>query len=168
MMWLSVKVRNLLSPFIVIVVLSSPAFAQYDVELILRQVISQLQTGSPNPTWYGIQLWNTIAFQTGNTGIYPQLVLFGPVNNITITQQQPLPTGMLYSATVKHQNGTSTWILGISSLTNRIEYANVNFGGIPQQIPSGASNVPAGPNPPSNPPPEDKTSPACQKFPNLC
>jgi hypothetical protein len=50
------------------------ARAQTDPRSILSQVILQLQTGTPNPQWYGPQLWQTIAAQTGNTGIYAALV----------------------------------------------------------------------------------------------
>jgi hypothetical protein len=166
------------------VLTSFSAYSQIDASSILRQMILQLQTGQPNPAWYGVQLWQTIAAQTSFTGIYPQLVQLGPVTNVTVTQQAALPTGMLYAATAQHQNGISTWVLGISSLTNRIEYANLTVGGIPQQLPppqqpgSTVGGVPqqlpppqqpgASPNPPSNPLPQDKTSPACQKYPNLC
>jgi hypothetical protein len=168
-MWFTVS-RTFLMISTLITVIAPSAHAQYNVDSILRQVILQLQTGTPNPGWYGAQLWQTIALQTANIGIYPQLVQLGAVTSITITQQAPLPTGMLYAATVQHQNGTSTWNLGISTLTNRIEYANVTFGPSQQPLPlSRSPGVPkTGPNPPSNPPPQDKTSPACQKFPNLC
>src|SRR4051812_11141122 len=91
-----------------IILIAFPAYCQTDASSILRQVILQLQTGRPDANWYGAQLWQTIALQTGFTGIYPQLVQLGPVSNITVTQQAPLPSGVLYAATVQHQNGTST------------------------------------------------------------
>jgi hypothetical protein len=167
--------------------LSQPARAQADPRQILGQVIIQLQTGTPNPMWYGPQLWQTIAAQTSNTGVYIQLVRLGRVNNIVITQQVPLPTGMLYSIVAQHQNGISTWILGISSVTNRIEYANFVIGGAPQVLPypnnpqtgytpqqsapqfAPQDAPPQTPNPPPNPaPPQGSASDSCRKFPNLC
>lgn len=146
---------------------SSLAQAQQDPRQILAGVIQQLQTGTPNPQWYGQQLWFLIAQQTGNTGVYPALVQLGPLTNATVTQTVQLPAGPVYAITAQHQNGTSTWNLGISNFTNRIEYANFNVGSSPQPLPS--------PNPQPSPPPTSpgpagspSSSPACQKFPNLC
>ncbi len=58
------------------------ATAQVDPEGILAEVISQLQTGTPNPSFYGIQLWQMISMQTAGRGIYPQLVQLGDVQDI--------------------------------------------------------------------------------------
>ncbi len=143
--------------------------AQTDPRQILQGVIIQLQTGTPNSMWYGAQLWQTIAMQTGNSGVYPQLVQLGQVTNITVTQQQQMPQGMLYAMTVQHMNGQSTWSFGISSLSNRIEYANFNVGASTQPLPSPAPSP--SPKPQPTPPagtPADGTSQACKKFPNLC
>ena len=158
---------------------SSPGLAQANPQQILAAVIQQLQTGTPNPTWYGPQLWQTIAMQTGNTGVYPPLVQLGQVTNVVVNQQVQLPAGPVYSMTVQHANGTSTWQLGISNQTNRIEYANFNIGAAAQPLPGPATPTPLprtpapvpGTTPTTTgtpPPPGDPTSQACQKFPNLC
>jgi hypothetical protein len=148
-----------------------PAEAQSDARSVLRQVIQQLQTGTPNPQWYGAEVWQAIALRTGGTGISLPLIQLGLVTNVVVTQQVPLPTGVLYALTAQHQNGTSTWVLGISTLTNRIEYADVNIGSTPQVLPHPQPSTPppisSQPNPPSNTAPP-QASPACQKFPNLC
>lgn len=148
------------------------AQAQVDPRAILWEVIRQLQTGNPNPTWYGPQLWQVIAMQTGNSGIYPQLAQLGVVSTIDITQQQQLPQGVIYSMTAHHQGGTSSWNFGINTFTNRIEYANFNIGQ-PLPLPS----VPGNPQPPNPTTPLDPSDPkpapgpgssSCQKFPDLC
>ncbi len=151
--------------------------AQADPRQILAAVILQVQTGTPNPNWYGPQLWQTIAMQTNNSGVYPVLVQLGPVTNVVLNGQTQLPAGPVYSLVAQHQNGVSTWLLGISLYTNRIEYANFNIGSAPQQLPPQPVQLPqsqtpfpgTAPNPPSNPPPAaSSASEACRKFPNLC
>jgi hypothetical protein len=154
---------------------SAPSHAQSDVRSILRGVIVQLQTGQPNPMWYGTQLWQMIALQTGNTGVQPALVVLGPVKNVAVVQQSTLPSGVLYALSAEHQNGTSFWILGVSTLTKKIEYATFTVGEQSQeQLPSSKGPVFGGPSidppsnsPPSNPSPVQKSA-ACEKFPNLC
>ena len=163
-----------------------PARAQPDPRMVLAQVILQLQTGTPNPQWYGMQLWQTIAAQTGNTGVYLNLRQLGPVTNVVVASTVPLPTGVLYGMIAQHQSGWSTWVIGVSSVTNRIEYATFEIGNSPQALPQGPAQGPAqspsppaglpqtGPpqtGPPPNPapaPPQGGTSDACRKFPNLC
>jgi len=154
------------------------AAAQADPRQILAAVVQQLQTGTPNPYWYGPQLWQTIAMQTNNSGVYFPLVQLGPVTNVVVSGQVQLPAGPLYSLVAQHQNGVSTWQLGISLYSNRIEYANFNVGSsVPQPLPSqpvpiptsGAPQPGTAPNPPPNPPPAaSASSEACKKFPNLC
>lgn len=153
------------------------ASAQADPRQILAAVIQQLQTGTPNPTWYGVQLWQTIAIQTNNTGVYMQLVQLGPVTNVVVNGQTQLPAGPVYSMVAQHQGGVSTWLLGISLYTNRIEYANFNIGAVPQQLPPQPAPLPqtsaptpgTTPDPPTNPAPAaSSASEACRKFPNLC
>lgn len=140
-----------------------------DPRQVLQGVIQQLQTGQPNPGWYGPQLWQTIAMQTGNTGYYPALAQLGPVGNVSINQQIQMPAGPVYSLTAQHSNGTSTWQLGISTLTNRIEYANFNVGGsqqpLPPQPPATTPSTPGGGDGGGG---DASSSEACRKFPNLC
>jgi len=174
--------RILISAILIVTLMYHPAQAQSNIQNVLVQVILQLQTGTPNPQWYGSQLWQTIAAQTGNTGIYPALQQLGPVKGTTLVQQTALPTGVLYLLIAQHQNGASTWILGISSLTNRIEYGNFVYGSnsqaLPYEFPGGSPTSPTSPSlsprssqpnpPPNSPPPQTSTSEACKKFPNLC
>lgn len=138
------------------------ANAQGDPRRILAGMIEQLQTGTPNPMWYGAQLWQTIAMQTGNTGVYPQLAQLGSVQDVIVTQQQQLPQGWLFAMTAQHSNGHSIWQMGVSSITNRIEYANFNVGASPTPPPNPQ------PNPIPAPSPSPSESEACKKFPNLC
>ncbi|WP_175908021.1 hypothetical protein [Burkholderia seminalis] len=150
--------------------LHESASAQADPRQVLGAVIQQLQTGAINPTWYGPQLLQTIAMQTGGAGKYPQLAQLGPVSQISVVQQIPLPTGFLYSLQATHQNGMSAWVLGIGAMTNRIEYANFNVG-MAQPLPSPTPNPNPTPNPSPTPnpnPSDPRSSPACQQFPNLC
>lgn len=147
------------------------ASAQGDPRQVLAGMIAQVQTGTLNPQWYGQQLWQMIALQTGGSGIYPPLAQLGPVQNVVVTQQQQLPQGWLFAMTAQHSYGQSTWLMGISSITNRIEYANFNVGSsaTPFPLPTPSPS----PNPQPNPAPVPAPSPgsdseACQKFPNLC
>jgi hypothetical protein len=148
------------------------AIGQNDPRQILRSVIQQVQTGTLNPGWYGLQLWQIIAYQTGGSGVYPQLVQLGTVSDVTITAQLPLPTGMVYAMSVRHAHGQSYWEFGISSLTNRIEYASFLAG-----PGSGPISIPGADEPPQEPKPLPRPVPpanpggkseACKKFPNLC
>jgi hypothetical protein len=179
---------------VALVVAGSAVQAQSDPRQILSGMIQQVQTGRPNPNWYGAELWQLIAYQTGNTGVYPQLAQLGPVRDIAINQQLPLPIGVIYAMTAQHARGRSYWEFGISTLTNRIEYASfvAEPGGTASPLPT----VPAGgtsladledledDGPPTRSgkgagsrPPRDTgsgsgssgtTSDACRKFPNLC
>ena len=143
--------------------------AQWDARAVLGEVIRQFQTGTPNPRLYGQELWNIAAFQTAGTGIYPQLRQLGAVQRIDLIGQVPLPAGIIYRMTATHQNGQSFWDLGISSITNRIEYANFEVGAntptSPSLRPSPAPKIDPQPQPST---PDPSASAACKKFPNLC
>jgi hypothetical protein len=144
---------------------------------VLREMILQLQTGTPNPQWYGRDLWMTMAMQTGNTGVYPQLRLLGPVTDVQLTGQTQLPAGILYAMAARHQNGQSNWLVGVNNLSRRIEYATfevANAGqtlatpSAPRQQPT-PSQQPARSSPDPQPlPAGGEASAACKKFPNLC
>jgi hypothetical protein len=177
------KVRRILVAAAVAGYLSAGAVgAQADPRQILGAMIYQVSTGTPNPNWYGAQLWQTIALQTGNTGIYPQLRQLGVVQNVTLTQWVPLPAGILYAMTVQHAFGQSYWVMGIGTFTNRIEYASFTAGpaSTPYVLPSAPTTAPSEPapvapvgtappaNPAPKPQPKDSQSEACKKFPNLC
>ena len=154
---------------------AGPAFSQVDPRTILQGVIQQLSTGTPNPTWYGPQLWQTIAAQTGNSGIYPQLVAAGAPTNITVVQQQQMPQGFMFRLRSQHATGAAfEWLLGISSMSNRIEYMSSNPlqsggpGPNPNPYPSPGPAPAPGPSPNPGPTTIPPGGSACQKFPDLC
>jgi hypothetical protein len=136
-----------------------------DPRQILNSVIQQLQTGTPNPNWYGPQLWSTIFNQTGGSGVYPQLTSLGAVQNINIVASQALPQGDIFNMVAQHQNGQSIWFIGIGRFSNRIEYANFNIGAtLPSNpIPNPTPNPTPTPSQPSTP-----DGAACQLYPDLC
>lgn len=156
--------------------LPAKASAQADGRQLLAALIQQMQTGTPNAGLIGQQLWFTISQQTGGTGYYPQLAQLGPVTGIQIQQQMMLPQGPVFAMTAQHQNGYSTWQLGFSHLTGKIEYASVTSLGNGGGGGGGAPTTPPpNPLPDSGPDSGDNgggagggTSAACQKFPNLC
>lgn len=153
-----------------VVILLLPLFlneAKADPRNILASMIQQLQTGTPNPTWYGPQLWQTIAMQTGGSGYYPALAALGPVTNINVVSSQGLPGGAIFNLIATHQAGQSTWFMGIGTMSNRIEYANFNVGSSlpPQQIPNPTSTPTPNPAPPTNP---GSSGGACSLYPDLC
>jgi hypothetical protein len=125
---------------------ASRVHAQGNPRQILVGMILQLQTATPEPAWYGEQVWQTVITQAG----IPALRKLGPVQDIFVARQQQLPRGSLYSMTAQHSKGQSAWLLGISSTSNRIEYADFDV-----VAPVAA---PLLPNP----------SDACKKFPKLC
>jgi hypothetical protein len=143
------------------------ASAQSDPAAILRSVILQLQTGQPNRLWYGDSMWFLMAAQTNGSGVYPQLVQLGLVEEVLVTATLPLPLGVVYTMTAEHQYGTSDWEFAISSLTNRIEH--IGFMARPRQVGVPPAPRPERDRPPDDPPPAPgNTSEACAKFPNLC
>lgn len=131
--------------------------------LVLTDVIKQLQTGTPNQTFYGGQLWQTIVTQTGNTGVFPQLRNLGDVEEITVTMALPLPQGVVSKMTAQHKKGQSIWEMAISSMTNRIEDASFvvnNSHNTPPPMPKKTPGSDSGSR--------DDVSTACKMYPNLC
>lgn len=147
-----------------------PVLAQADPRQILASVIQQLQTGTPNPGWYGPQVWGVIAAQTGNSGYYPQLASLGPVSSVNLVSSQGLPGGAIFQMVANHQYGHSAWFIGIGNLSNRIEYANFNVGNslpsnpVPNPTPSPTPTPTPTPTPPTTGSPDD----SCSLYPNLC
>lgn len=125
---------------------------------VLLELIAQVQTGTPDASLIGPQLWQIIAAQTGNSGIYPLLVQLGRVKSVDVIAQRDLPAGPIYSLKATHTGGESHWLLGISNVSRKIEYAS--FG----------VNSPSAPILPPQPDPTkpSSTSKACLQFPNLC
>src|SRR3569623_846986 len=103
--------------------LTGEAFAQPDHRQFLQMLITELQTGTPTPALIGPQLWQTVAMQTGNTGIYAPLAQLGAVTSIDVYGQQQFPAGMLYQMSARHQYGESNWTIVISYLSGKTEYA---------------------------------------------
>lgn len=157
-----INFRTLVFPLIV-GCFCSAAIAQPDPRSVLKGVIDQVQTGKPNQSWYSPALWQTIAMQTGSTGIYPQLAHLGPVSNVAVLQQAQLPGGTLYALRANHTNGVSNWLLGFGNYSNRIEYANFEIG-TPMPMPNPTVPAPT----PTKPSPTPSDSEACKQFPNLC
>ena len=147
---------------------------QPDPRQILAGVIAQLQNGQPNPAWYGPQLWQTIAMQTGGTGFYPLLAQGGPVTNVQVTQEQRLPNGVMYQLTSSQANGLQLgWTMGLSTMYGRIEFLNFNFVSNPIPVgPTPGPVTPPTPRPTPNPgggnPTPSTPSEACERFPDLC
>lgn len=139
--------------------------AQTNPTEILTDVIVQLQTGAPNQFFYGAQLFQIILLQTGGTGIYPQLRSLGNVEDVRVTAEVPLPQGVIYKMIAQHEKGQSIWDLGISSITNQIEYANfvANYSYKPTHPRSKKQ-----PSSDQDDGSKSDSSSACRKFPNLC
>jgi hypothetical protein len=126
-------------------------------EHVLRELVAQIQTGTPDASFIGPQLWQMIAAQTNNSGIYPALVQLGKIDKVEVIARRDLPAGPLYSLRATHGRGEATWLLGISNYSHKVEYASFGVNSAPQPLPP----QPA-PTEPSS------TSDACEKFPNLC
>jgi len=122
------------------------AHAQGNPRQILVGIILQLQTVTPEPAWYGEQVWQSLITQAG----IPALRKLGPVQDIFLAGQQQLPRGWVYSMSAQHPKGQSAWLLGISTTSNRIEYADFDVGA------------------PVAAPPLPNSSDACKRFPRLC
>lgn len=156
---------------------ASQAQAQLDPRQILAGVIMQLQTGQPNPGWFGPVLWQTLALQTNGTGFIPLLAQGGPVINIQVTQQQQLPNGMMFQLVSSQQGGLQLgWNMGISTMTNKIEFLSFSPAQqtppLPSPGPLPTPTTPTTPAPSPGPgtgtPTPRTTGEACQRFPNLC
>lgn len=127
-------------------------------EHVLKELIAQVQTGTPDASFIGPQLWQMIAAQTGNSGVYPSLVKLGAVQDVDVIAQRNLPAGPMYSMKAIHKGGESTWLLGISRVSRKVEYASFGIDS------ASAPVLPPQPDPAVSP----STSEACRKFPNLC
>lgn len=169
-----VSIHRLTIALLFSLLLIYPAHSQNDPRQILRDIIAQLQIGKPNPRWYSPELWQIIRVQTQDTGIYYQLVQLGKVKSVRIVQQLTMPAGPLYAMQVEHQNGQSSWQLGISNISKRIEYANFSVGsGLEIPDPTVGTEPIEDSEPTQKPtsdpkPPEPDDSEACKMFPNLC
>jgi len=167
----------------ILVALTGQATAQMNPEPIVLGVIQQLQTGTPNPTWYSPDLWQTLAIQTGDTGKYPALIAIGAPIHVYQQQQQPFPTGLIYALKVQHSSGISLWNIGVSFRTQRIELLVFNIDSsqagspaFPQASPSPYGNFAtsrkglegAGPDISLPAAPPVPNTDACSRFPNLC
>lgn len=155
---------------LIFILTANPLFinlAKADPRPVLAGMIQQLQTGTPNQMWYGQQLWQTIAMQTGNTGYYPALAALGPVTDIAVIGSQALPGGAIFNLIATHQGGQSSWFIGIGAQSNRIEYANFNIGAnLPSQpIPNPTPAPTPNPSAPTNP---SNDGGACSMYPDLC
>ncbi|HEX2885617.1 hypothetical protein [Vineibacter terrae] len=139
---------------------AAAALAQPGPDRILAIVIRGLQTGQVNQAWFGPQLLQVIYQQTNGTFVYTKLVELGPVQNIQVMGQQPVPQGMIYNMRAFHANGATDWQMGISQAYNRIEYLAINVvGNAPPQQPLPPSRPPLAPAPPPSPSTEPTLKP---------
>ncbi|WP_221145094.1 hypothetical protein [Rhizobium lentis] len=164
--------RRLIALALLVVSTAQAGAQQFDPRQVLATLILQLQTGTPNPGLIGPQLWQTIAMQTNNSGIYPPLQQLGQVTGINLIQQIPLPNGAAFVMAVQHQNGQSNWQIAISQMSGKVEYAGFNIGQLP---PRPNPNPNPNPNPIPTPTPDPPPGPgpitpsdACAKYPDLC
>lgn len=127
-------------------------------EQVLRELVVQLQTGTPDASFIGEQLWQLMAAQTNNTGVYPALVQLGRVQSVEVIARRDLPAGPVYSLKAMHVSGSSTWSLGVSKVTHKVEYANFGINAATAPV------LPPQPDPHTTP----STSKACEMFPNMC
>lgn len=130
--------------FLALLVASGAAMAQNTPDRILATVIRGLQTGQINQSWFGPQLLQTIHQQTNGTFVYQPLVQLGQVMNIQVTAQQPMAQGVVYAMRAFHANGATDWQMGISRITNRIEYLAINVASTGPTTPT-TPTVPAPP-----------------------
>src|ERR1035438_3424212 len=108
-------IRLVLRSLIVAGLLISARAVAQTPQTTLAAIIQGLQNGTVNMQQFGFQLQQLISAQTGGTRIYPQLVQAGPIVNIVLTGQAPLPNGVGYYLQSIHQNGTFNWALGVST-----------------------------------------------------
>ena len=123
---------------------AAAATAQATPDRILAIVIHGLQTGQVNQGWFGQQLMQVIYQQTNGTFVYTKLVELGPVQNIQLMGQQPVPQGMIFALRAFHANGATDWQMGLSQVSNRIEYLAINVvgGGGPPSRPAPVPSAP--------------------------
>jgi hypothetical protein len=111
-----------------LLVLALPAAAQLNPDNLLYELVDQLQTGRSQPVIYGTEVRNVVASQTSNSGVYTSLQRLGRVTNIKVDNTTDLRGGVLYHMTATHQRGSSTWYLGYSNRTHRLEYVHFTVG----------------------------------------
>lgn len=147
--------------FIAALAVCQSAAAQFMPDRVLAAVIRGFQTGQVNQSWFGQQLLQTIYQQTNGTFVYANLVQLGPVQTIQVVGEQPVPQGVIYNMRVFHANGSTEWQMGISRISQRIEYLAVSVTG---SAPPRTAPVPA-PVPPSAPRPPVTSEPQLKPLP---
>jgi esterase/lipase superfamily enzyme len=152
---------------------------QTDPKPILYALIQAFQNCGPPQAYQilGVQLFQTIATQTGGIGCYAALQSAGPVTGMETTGVQNFLDGPVFSVRVSHQGGTKAdWFIGLSNLSGKVEYLNfqaaqsttpVTPQSLPQHQSADGGNIP-------NPTPSGSTSPnqpptqGCKMFPSMC
>jgi hypothetical protein len=114
--------------------------------------------------WHAAQkLRNLLGFGLGAV-LYQRLASLGPVGNVVILQQFPMPNGIVTQGRAIHQNGFSDWTIGFSYLTQKIEFGQFNA--------VQTTSTPTSPIPiesePTTPPVPTTQDEACKKYPTLC
>jgi hypothetical protein len=148
----------------------SLALAQ-DLRGIVAAAAQGLQTG--NLSMFGNQARQRIIFQVGPGGVWYPMAQLGPITNVIIANQYPMPTGVVFQGRAFHQQGFSDWTLGYSYQSQKIEFGNfnpvpLNWSGQPPGAPGGPQPTPTTGGPPTTPPVPSNPSDACAKYPTLC
>ncbi|EEK3157001.1 hypothetical protein G9U60_004547, partial [Salmonella enterica subsp. diarizonae serovar 38:[k]:z35:-] len=111
---IKIYTKRICSAAFIIILLVQSCLA-VDPRNVLASVIYQLQTGTLMQNWYGPNLWQVMYQQTNGSGIYPQLRMLGPVQQVTLLESQGFPQGNVFKLRANHQAGTSDWVLGIGN-----------------------------------------------------
>ena len=173
--------RRLMLPLVALVLflqgLSERAGAQgsgnllsdQDPGQVLRELIATFQNCGPTQNYLllGQAVYQTVYFQTRGTGCYPQLQMMGRLTHIKKLSSFQLPAGPVTTYETDHENGSGTWQIGISRLTQHVEW--LAFQPTLRPIQPGKA---APPRPPPSPPPVNKVvnDPAqgCVMYPVMC
>jgi hypothetical protein len=145
----SVRVDRRILPWLVLMLavwatlaVCGAAMAQPNPQYVLGVVIRGLQTGNLNQNWFGQEVLARIRQQTDGTFIYQNLVRLGPVQRIVVVGEQPMNNGTIYNLKATHPGGETEWQMGISRVSNRIEYLAVNVVGSQPTAPPPSRPVP--------------------------
>lgn len=162
---IKIYTKRICSAAFIIILLVQSCLA-VDPRNVLASVIYQLQTGTLMQNWYGPNQWQAMYQQTNGSGIYPQLRMLGPVQQVTLLESQGFPQGNVFKLRANHQAGTSDWVLGIGNFSNQIDYAFFNIGNTGNPLPPLPNPTPTPTDKPPTPSTPDADS--CQLYPDLC
>jgi hypothetical protein len=98
----------------------------------LMQLISAFQNCGPPQTYFllGNFVYQTVYQQTGGTGCYPTLQLLGSLLAVRKISCIQFPAGPVTTFEATHQNGRVVWQIGISKVTDHVEWLSFQMGGV--------------------------------------